>query len=278
MERTHTVAIAVIALITLALTVDHLAVRRRQEQLFELENRLKLAESEGVNALEETGERVADELATSTRKRVNREADAALDEKLAQYRDELQQIQEEIYLERSRLSKLSETRQRAEAGLPELIELDDLNAYYGEKLNEDKSLFATIESFQTSKGTLSFDKNDVGFQYVPSTGQLARFRIGKENSTIDPELIKAWLSDAESAKKALGYRLVSNNTKNTNDGQAKEKHFKKGDMYFKTYFYSKSVRGTDDRHLLQHDFFIEVGSESRSEAARLESYNRKLGS
>ena len=278
MERTHSVAIAVIALITLALTVDHLAVRRRQEQLFELENRLKLAESEAMNALERAKERVANELATSSRERFNRETEAASNEKLARYRDELQRIQEEIDFERTRLSELSETRQRAEAGLPELIELDDLNAYYGEKLNEAESLRATIESFQTSEGTLSFDKNDVGFQYIPSTGQLARFRIGKEGSTIDPELIEAWFSDADSAKQQLGYRLISNNTKNTNDGQAQEKHFKNGDMYFKTYLYSKSVRGTNNRHSQQYDFFIEVGSESRSEAARLESYNQKLGS
>ena len=278
MERTHSVAIAVIALITLALTVDHLAVRRRQEQLFELENRLKLAESEAMNALEQAKERVANELATSSRERFNRETEAASNEKLARYRDELQRIQEEIDFERTRLSELSETRQRAEAGLPELIELDDLNAYYGEKVNEAESLRATIESFQTSEGTLSFDKNDVGFQYIPSTGQLARFRIGKEDSTIDPELIEAWFSDAESAKQQLGYRLISNNTKNTNDGQAQEKHFKNGDMYFKTYLYSKSVRGTNNRHSQQYDFFIEVGSESRSEAARLESYNQKLGS
>ena len=278
MERTHSVAIAVIALITLALTVDHLAVRRRQEQLFELENRLKLAESEAMNALEQAKERVANELATSSRERFNRETEAALNEQLARYRDALQRIQEEIDFERTRLSELSETRQRAEAGLPELMELDDLNAYYGEKLSEAESLLATIESFQTSEGTLSFDKNDVGFQYIPSTGQLARFRIGKEDSTIDPELIEAWFSDAESAKQQLGYRLISNNTKNTNDGQAQEKHFKNGDMYFKTYFFSKSVRGTNDRYSQQYDFFIEVGSESRSEAARLESYNQKLGS
>jgi hypothetical protein len=278
MERTHSVAIAIIALIILALTVDHLAVRRRQEQLFELENRLKLAESEAMNALERAKERVANELATSSRERFNRETEAASNEKLARYRDALQRIQEEIDFERTRLTELSETRQRAEAGLPELIELDDLNAYYGEKLNEAESLLATIESFQTSEGTLSFDKNDLGFQYIPSTGQLARFRIGKENSTLNPELIEAWLSDAESAKKKLGYRLISKNTKNTNDGQAQEKHFKNGDMYFKTYFNSKSVRGTNDRFSQQYDFFIEVGSESRSEAARLESYNQKLGS
>lgn len=278
MNRTHTVAIAVVALITLALTVDHLAVRRRQGQLFDLENRLKLAESEAMNALEQTKERVAHELATSTRERVDLETNAAVDEKLAGYRTELQQIRDEIELERSRLSELSETRQRAEVGLPELVELDDLNTYYGNKLTEDESLHATIESFRTSEGTLSFDKDDLGFQYVPSTGKLARFRIGKESSTIDPELIKAWLADAESTKKELGYRLIANNTKNTNDGQAEERHFTKGDMYFKTYFYSRSVRGMNDQHSLQYDFYVEVGSESRSQAARLESYNQKLGS
>jgi hypothetical protein len=278
MNRTHTVAIAVIALMTLALAVDHLAVRRRQGQLFDLENRLKMAESEAIDALEQTKERVANELATSTRARVDLETDAVMREKLARYRAELQRIQEEIEFERSRLSELAETRQRAEAGLPELIELDDLNTYYGKKLNEDESLHATIESFQTSEGTLAFDKNDLGFQYVPSTGELARFRIGKENSTVDPELIKAWLSDAESAKSKLGYRLISDNTKNTNDGRAKERHYTKGDMYFTTYFQHKSVRGMNDRHSLQYDFFIEVGSESRSETARLESYNQKLGS
>lgn len=278
MNRTHTVAILVLALIILALTVDHLAVRRKQERFFDLENRLKIAESEAINALEQTKERVADELATSTRERLNLETDAAINEKLVRYRAELQHIQEEIDSERSRLSELRETRRRAEVGLPELVELDDLDAYYGEKLNADKSLYATIESFQTSKGTLSFDKNDFGFQYVPSTRKLARVRIGKTNSTIDPDIIKAWLSDAESAKRKLGYRLISNNTKNTNDGQAKEKYYKKGDMYFTTYFQYTTVRDTNDRQSLQYDFFIEVGSESRSETARLESYNQKLGS
>jgi hypothetical protein len=278
MNRAHTVAIAVIALITLALTVDHLAVRRKQEQIFDLENRLKLAESEAIDALEQTKERVANELATSTRDRIKFDADAALNEKLARYRAELQQIQEEIDSERSRLSELVETRQRAEAGLPELIELDDLNTYYGEKLAEAESLQATIASFQTSNSTLSFEKDDFSFQYVPSTRKLARLRIGKENSTIDPEIIKAWLSDAESAKNKLGYRLISDNTVNKNDGQAKEKHYTKGDMYFKTFFQYKSVRGMNDRDSLQYDFFIEVGSESRSETARLESYNKKLGS
>lgn len=278
MNRTHTVVIAVIALITLALTVDHLAVRHRQARMFDLENRLKLAESEAIGALEQTKERVANELATSTRKRVKLQADAALNDKLARYRTELQQIQEEIDSERSRLSELVETRQRAETGLPELIELDDLNTYYGEKLAGAESLHATIESFQTSQGTLSFEKDDFGFQYVPSTRKLARFRIGKENSTIDPDLIKAWLSDAEAAKSKLGYRLISDHTKNTNDGQAKERLYTKGDMYFKTFFQHRSVRGMNDRDSLQYDFFIEVGSESRSETARLESYNRKLGS
>ena len=278
MNRTHTVAIVVIALITLALTVDHLAVRKKQERLFDLENRLRLAETEAIDALEQTKNRVANELAASTRARANVEADAVLTEKLVQYRTELQHIQKEIELQRSRLSELSEAKQRAEAGLPGLVELDDLNTYYGEKLNEAKSLHSTIEMFQTSKGTLSFDKNDFGFQYVPSTRKLARLRIGKKNSTINPEIIEAWLSEAESAKSKLGYRLISKNTKNTNDGQAKEKHFEKGDMYFKTHFQHKSVRGINDRHSLQYDFFIEVGSESRSETANLESYNQKLGS
>jgi chromosome segregation ATPase len=255
MNRSHKVVIAVLALIILALTVDHLAVRRRQERFFDLENRLKMAESEAMDALEQTKERVAHELATSTRKRVNLETDAAINEKLARYRAELQQIQEEIDSERSRLAELRDTRQRAEAGLPELIELDDLNTYYGEKLNEDESLYATIESFQTSKGTLSFDKDDLGFQYVPSTRKLARLRIGKQNSTIDPDIIKAWLADAESAKTKLGYRLISNNTKNTDDGQAKEKLFTKGDMYFTTYFQYRTVRDTNDRQSLQYDFF-----------------------
>jgi hypothetical protein len=278
MNRAHTVAIAVIALITLVLTVDHLAVRRRQGQLFDLENRLKIAESEAMNALEQTKERVANELANSTRARAELETDAVMSEKLARYRAELQHIQDEIEFERSRLSELAETRQRAEAGLPELIELDDLNTYYGDKLAEATSLHATIESFHTSKGTLSFKKDDFGFQYVPTTRKLARLRIGKEDSTIDPEIIKAWLSDAESAKSKLGYRLISDNTVNKNDGQAKEKHYTKGDMYFKTFIEHKSVRGMNDRDSLQYDFFVEVGSESRSETARLESYNKKLGS
>jgi chromosome segregation ATPase len=182
MNRAHTAAIAVIGLVTLALAVDHFAVRRRQGQLFGLENRLKLVESEAIDALEQTKERVANELATSTRNRVGLEMDAALNEKLARYRAELQQIQEQTDAERSQLSELVETRQRAEAGLPELREVDDLNTYYGEKLAEAESHHATIESFQTSEGTLSFEKDDFGFQYVPSTRKLARLRIGKESS------------------------------------------------------------------------------------------------
>jgi hypothetical protein len=72
--------------------------------------------------------------------------------------------------------------------------------------------------------------------------------------------------------------LISDNTVKKNDGQARERHYAKGDMYFKTFFEYKSVRGMNDRDSLQYDFFVEVGSESRSEAATLESYNQKLGS
>jgi len=56
------------------------------------------------------------------------------------------------------------------------------------------------------------------------------------------------------------------------------KIYKKGDLYFKTYYQYERVLETYDRHSLQYNFFIELGSLKRKDQYMSEQYNIKTGS
>jgi len=72
--------------------------------------------------------------------------------------------------------------------LPNYVDLDDLHQRYADKKYS--------ESFITEKGTITFYSGQIQIITVPSTGKAAWIRIGKENSTENAELIKAWLNES----------------------------------------------------------------------------------
>lgn len=203
-------------------------------------------------------------------------------ESLSGYVTKLRRLQEEIDSAASELEKVRSASARAREGLPELVELDDLKRYYTQKISyESTSLSSynrTVLEFETSKGWIGFVRADVVLETIPSTDELAWVRIGKNNSTGNSELILAWLSDSREVKKKLGYEEVSNETKRADYGNYTEVLLEKGDMYFKTYYQYQRVQGTYARHSMQYSFFVETGSKTRRERAKLEKFNSSLGS
>lgn len=163
------------------------------------------------------------------------------------------------------------------AGLPELIDLDELEKLYAASARQSKGSNYSHE-FTAPKGSITFWSSNVNLTYVPSTQKLAFVRIGRNQSNENAELIKAWLEQATSAKSALGYRKVNSKKRPADYGEYTETEFRKGDMYFKTYFQFERVQGTYNRHSMQYTYYVETGSISRREQYFLELYNRKLGS
>jgi hypothetical protein len=103
-------------------------------------------------------------------------------------------------------------------------------------------------------------------------------KIGKDDSSENSELIKAWLEEAERAKVRLGYVRQYRRTKPSDYGDYTEALYRKGDMYFKTFLQYQRIQGTYDRHSLQYTYYVETGSDARRQQYELEQYNEKLGS
>jgi len=212
-------------------------------------------------------------------KKLADKSNAIVAESLSGYQEQLLTLKKNISTTTSELERLRKTTDLASKGLPELIELDDLRKYYAKKLdNKDKYSYSSVESFDTSKGKINFSISDFDFEIVPSTNELAWIRIGKKNSSLNAELIKAWIIDSRDVKKKFGYKQIYKKTKPADYGQYTEVLLKKGDMYFKTYYQFQRVQGTYDRHSLQYTFYVEIGSKTRKEKAKLERFNRSLGS
>jgi hypothetical protein len=169
-------------------------------------------------------------------------------------------------------------RDRVLNGLPEQVDLDQLNDYYASKWKQNTSSYGTVESFNTTLGAIGFLKTHFSFAYVPSSKRLAWLKIGKNDSTENAELIKAWLDESTQAKVRFGYVRKYRTTKPSDYGMYTEALYRKGDMYFKTYLQHQRVQGTYDRHSLQYTYYVEVGSETRKKQYKLEQYNQKLGS
>jgi hypothetical protein len=225
---------------------------------------------------EELKSKITEESISSIEVQSNRIAEDHLDT----FRDELQAIQNRISVERTRLEEIEKNRVRELSGLPEQVSLDDLYKSYKEK-TDGKSYsslsLTSIESFKTEKGTISFTSSNYSFAIIPSNNLVAWMKLGKNDSNLNSELIKAWLEESEDIKLKQDYRLVSNRTYDSDYGETTEKLFRNGDMYFKTYLQYQRVQGTYGRHSLQYTFHVEVGSTSRKERYQLEQYNQKLG-
>jgi len=212
-----------------------------------------------------------------TSKRLSKNIDLIIKEKLEKFSIQLNSLYKKIEDEQNIYKKLKLKNERLEKGLPKIVDLDNLNEYYSKRMNSVRK-FETVELFETSMGTISFTKSDIKREYIPSTSQLAMIRIGKINSTLNSELIKAWLNDSRRIKEKFGYREISNSTRPSDYGKYTEILLTKGDMYFKIYYQYVRVQGTYGSHSLQYTFYVEIGSFNRKEKANIEKYNQSLGS
>ena len=195
--------------------------------------------------------------------------DSLLAASLNQYSQKLKTIQDQIVVKNKELNEIKVNRQRAINNLPEIVSLDELY----EKYREDRS-----ESFYTSKGTISFRTYNIRFMNVPSTNEIASIRIGKEDSDEKSALIKAFLDEAADSKRKQGYVLTSNKEVPTDYGSYRIKTYTKGDGYFTTYYEYTRYQGTYNSTYLRYNYYIEIGSKSRSKQFKTEQFNSKLGS
>lgn len=168
--------------------------------------------------------------------------------------------------------------ERANENLPSKVELDELKERYLSKIGSAIGTYETIETFETEHGTVSFNKSDIDYELVPSSGKLAWIRIGKDRSNLNSKIASAWIDAAIWAKEKQGYVNIEDIKEPTDYGSSRTQFFEKDDMYFKTYYQYTRVQGTYGRHSLQYKFYIEIGSKDLKDQARLETYNEKTGS
>lgn len=254
-------------------------IEEQLQQTATLQQHLSDTAKVAVDRIEATAKVAADIVSKSTLESLRQQTESLISDSLTSYRNQLDNLQKQIAKNEERLEQLKAERSRISKGLPKSIDLDQLNDYYLKKWNENKtSRFGVIETFNTSRGPVKFLESDFSFVYVPSTHQIARIKIGKENSTQNSELIKAWLAESAAAKIRLGYWRKYKRTKLADYGQYTEALYKKGDLYFKTYLQSRRTQGTEGSHFLQYTYYVEMGSEARDKQCDLEQYNQKLGS
>lgn len=243
-----------------------------------LAERVEDASEQAMEEIEATEQRVRQHVGQEFRDSLTAAGQSISQRIVQRLRAQLDSVRTQVEAEELRLEEIRDQNRRAEAGLPELIDLDELNQYYYEKQETAGSGYLTFESFDTERGTISFGRSDFSFTYVPSTRQLARLRIGKQKSTLNSELIRAWLDESAQAKQRQGYQLIYDRTRPADYGSYTERLYRKGDMYFTTYHQSERVQGTYDRFSLQYTFYVEIGSETRVDQYQIEQYNQKLGS
>lgn len=189
--------------------------------------------------------------------------------KLEKYKQELFTIESQIVSEKKKLNEIKISKQRALNNLPEVVSLDELYKKY--KNNRS-------ESFHTSKGRISFSSYNFSFLKVPSTGDVAYIRIGKEESSENSALIKAFLEESAKSKTKQGYRLVSNKEYPSDYGTYRVKKYSKEDSYFITYYQYTRYQGTYNSTYFRYKYYIEIGSTKRKQQFENEQFNSKLGS
>lgn len=259
-----------------------------QFRIFQLDHRLEDAAtlpdvlsaqaSESMEAIENARSMAIKSLRESVSSDLVSAAEAISDEQARVLEDRLRQLAREVSKREAEVRSAEAERDRVLNGLPEQVELDQLNDYYAELWKKETGYLSTVESFNTSFGPIGFQKRHFTFAYIPSSRQLAWLKIGKDDSRENSELIKAWLEEAERAKVRLGYVRQYRRKKPSDYGEYTEVLYKKGDMYFKTFLQYQRVLETYGRHSLQYTYYVEIGSESRRKQYELEQYNKKLGS
>ncbi len=241
-------------------------LKRIQEQ----QSSVSLAERSAVKSIQAAASAAITSTTDELQQQLQRISGEATNKAAAQLEKRLQETQSALAAKQAQLAGA----ERKLAGLPELVELDDLGKVYG---NQAQGNQQPIE-FPTGKGTISFTARDLTLAYVPSTRELAFVRIGKKQSTENAELIRAWISQATDAKVVFGYRQTKRETRPSEYGQYTETEHRKGDMYFKTYLQYERVLESYGRHSMQYTYYVETGSVTRRNRHFLEQYNRRLGS
>ncbi|MHA1799068.1 MAG: hypothetical protein ACTSVY_11540 [Candidatus Helarchaeota archaeon] len=196
-------------------------------------------------------------------------SDSTLKDNLKNFEIELKTIIDEVNRAKAEVENSRTQRERVLLDLPQFVTLDDLY----ERYKKSKGV-----SFETEKGTLYFISYQIEIAIVPSLNKPAWIRIGKKKSEDNPAAIKAWLRESEREKTRQGYYLVSNSTNPSDYGEYTERIYKKGDMYFKTYYQYIRTQGTYNSLYYQYSYYVETGSSSRKAQYVKEQYNNKLGS
>ena len=184
---------------------------------------------------------------------------------LKTYKADLRKIKTQLKEEEEDLKNMIARRKRAESNLPAIVELED--AY-----RNLKKTYGT--TFNTSVGAISVNHK---FYTIPSTGEIAYMRLGKQSSSDRSALIKAFLNEAKTSKKDDGYRYINSEKKTTDYGKFVKNIYSKGDSYFHTYYEYTRVQGTYNSTSYIYDYFIEVGSKKRKERYKKEQYSRAIG-
>ena len=231
-----------------------------------LDSRLQITTETSIKSIEESGNNIQREFENQ----FSQATENLIKNQLQNYKNELGKIISQLQKTHDEYEGEKQRLERLENGLPEQVDIDDLqNRYSGNKPDE---------TFLTSKGKIYFFRSEIDVVIVPSTKKAAWIRIGKKNSQENSELIKAWLDESAKSKLQQGYKLRANRTRDSDYGEYTEKIYRKKDMYFKTYFQYERIQGTYGRYSLQYTFYVETGSEVRKQRYVLEQYTNRLGS
>lgn len=268
-EKLLPILIVLFIIFSVYLFIEVDKINKRLSTLNNLTVEINAAGDSALVSLNKFRQKLENELNGQFGDNLNHISQTIIDKKLKAFEYQLKNIQKKINDERTVLENLKSKKRRELLDLPEQVDLDDLFELY----KDSKSV-----SFDTKKGSIYFSSYNIEIAVILSVHKPAWIRIGKENSTENSELIKAWLKESANAKFKQGYKLIYNRTRETDYGEYTEKYYKKGDMYFQTYFQYGRVQGTYGRYSLQYKYYVETGSVKRKELYFKEQYNSKLGS
>lgn len=238
-------------------------------ELKDLTVRIKNESDKAITSIDSLSQELKKQLSNQYKKNLSQVSEILLNEKLKTFESQLLNIQKKIDDETANLKKIKSQKRRGLLNLPEQVDLDDLYVRY-KKLNS--------VSFDTDKGSINFNRYNIEITIVPSLQKPAWIRIGKEKSEENSALIKAWLSESAKEKIRQGYKSIHNKTRPSDYGEYTVKLYRKGDMYFKTYYQYIRFQGTYNSTYYRYTFYVEVGSQKRKELYFREQYNSKLGS
>ena len=222
-----------------------------------------------VAKINNQAEKVKEEINNYLENKLNAYCNNVINKKLILFESKLSNIQQNIQEEMTELEEIKSKKQRELANLPEYVDLDSLYQHYKD---------STSVTFDTEKGQINFSSYNIQIAMIPSIQKVAWIRIGKETSSENTSLIKAWLNESINQKTKQDYKLISENTNPSDYGEYTEKLYTKGDMYLKTYYQYIRYQGTYDSKYYRYTYYVEVGSTKRKNLYIREQYNSKLGS